>query len=164
MRVAVIVAMLSLVFPTLAKASWCSGYGPDRVAYAGYHHRVAYAGHRVANAGNCAVAARKGGPCGCTAMKNAGIDASRVRYWLVANWRRDFPQTTCHAGAAALWSQPREHVEIVKECDGPKVVTIGPYGLRTTPKRILSFVEPHADLSASASHSGVLDGDAIAGP
>jgi hypothetical protein len=88
--------------------------------------------------GECWIAARKGGPCGCEASKL--VYGHSVRdLWLVSNWRK-FPRTTGHVGAAALWGN--HHVEIVVADKGDRVDTAGSVGFTNVPKNRLTFVQP----------------------
>jgi hypothetical protein len=88
--------------------------------------------------GDCWVAARKGGPCGCMAMRIVGL--SDRKFWLVANWFA-FPRTSPHVGAAAIWG--RHHVEIVTAVHGDGTVsTSGSVGHSRVPIGRLAFVEP----------------------
>lgn len=146
MRSIIAITLALLCLPTVGHAGW---YGQPTDYHQKQHwsHWTGTEHHRHMAlyspvAGNCAHAAALGGPCGCIAMKHAGINPNKVRYWLVANWRADFPHTTCHPGAAALWGN--RHVEIVTECEGGKAITNGPYGIRTTPITRLSFVQPQS--------------------
>lgn len=105
-------------------------------------HTVRYARHtgRGGNvSGICWEAARKGGPCGCEAAKIAFGSPIR-ELWLVANWLQ-FPRTSAHVGAAAIWG--RHHVEIVTAVNGDGTVnTTGSVGFSHVSTRRLTFVEP----------------------
>lgn len=153
MRFIIAITLALLCLPTVGHAGWYDQptiYHHQRhwQNWGGSEYRIAQTKHHRYKAvyspvaGNCARAAALGGPCGCIAMKHAGIDPNKVRYWLVANWRADFFHTTCHAGAAALWGN--RHVEIVTECKEGNAITIGPYGVRATPIGRLSFVQPQS--------------------
>jgi hypothetical protein len=96
---------------------------------------IANARHRW----GCARAAALGGPCGCSAMAIVGL--TNTRYWLVRNWR-DFPRTSPHVGAAAIWRN-HSHVEIVSRVNGDGTVdTRGSVGWHHVPASRLVFVQP----------------------
>jgi hypothetical protein len=95
--------------------------------------------------GSCAIAAAKGGSCGCEAMKLTGL--TDQRYWLVSNWRV-FPRTGPHVGAAALWGN--QHVEIVTAVNGDGTVnTAGSVGHSHVKVAYLNFVDPHAGVATA---------------
>jgi hypothetical protein len=107
--------------------------------------------------GSCSVAAAKGGPCGCEAMKLVGL--SDRRFWLVRNWRA-FPRTTPHVGAAALWGN--QHVEIVTAVNGDGTVnTAGSVGHTHVRLAYLTFVEPHG---SGASYAAAKEQVSVAAP
>jgi len=113
-----------------------SQWGGRQRAPASHRHYGGY-GHY---SGACAIAAAKGGPCGCKAMKLSGL--SDRRYWLVSNWRV-FPRTSAHVGVAALWGN--QHVEIVTAVNGDGTVnTAGSVGHSHVRIASLTFVDPHA--------------------
>jgi hypothetical protein len=90
--------------------------------------------------GECWTAARMGGPCGCEASKLV-YGRSVRELWLVANWRQ-FPRTSPHVGAAALWGG-NHHVEIVIAVHGDGTVsTAGSVGFFHVAANRLTFVEP----------------------
>jgi hypothetical protein len=111
-----------------------SQWGGRQRAPASQRHYGGY-GHY---SGACAIAAAKGGPCGCEAMKLSGL--SDRCYWLVSNWRV-FPRTSAHVGAAALWGN--QHVEIVTAVNGDGTVnTAGSVGHSHVRIASLTFVDP----------------------
>jgi hypothetical protein len=118
-------------------------YYPHRYAVhrrRGHAHRYAYRTHGggVHVSGDCWVAAKKGGPCGCEAMKIVGLVDRK--FWLVANWL-GFPRTDAHVGAAAIWG--RHHVEIVTSVNGDGTVnTTGSVGFNHVRISRLAFVDP----------------------
>jgi hypothetical protein len=122
-----------------------SQWGGRQRAPASHRHYGGY-GHY---SGACAIAAAKGGPCGCEAMKLSGL--SDRRYWLVSNWRV-FPRTSAHVGAAALWGN--QHVEIVTAVNGDGTVnTAGSVGHSHVRIASLTFVDPHAGAGGVSASS-----------
>ena len=71
-------------------------------------------------AGDCALAARLGGPCGCFAAQVFGLQADRA-LWRVAEWLR-FPRAEPAPGTAAVW--PGRHVAAVIAVHGDGTVTV----------------------------------------
>lgn len=135
--------MRRLLGPILALA-WAVGImliaTSLRGAHARTHHHVSHAPvHSIW--GECAEAARLGGPCGCIAMRIVGLTDRSL--WSVSEWLR-FPGTDAHPGAAAIW--PGRHVEIVTavyEHDGQRVFdSQGSVGFHGHPISAVIFRDP----------------------
>lgn len=110
-----------------------------------WHHHYAF---RVGLPGPCYVAARMGGPCGCTAeSKIFGTTEhvlNGVNLWLAREWHR-FPLGAPEAGNAAIWGN--YHVEAIVANNGDGTITTdGPYGQRRVRISSVSIVNPRGGL------------------
>ncbi len=136
----------------------------ERMTYEPYRHRrYGYAHQRARHRhygrsyghgslpGPCYEAARKGGPCGCTAESIIFGTTAHVlnglNLWLARTWHV-FETASPSPGMAAIWGN--HHVEaIVSNVHNGHFTTSGPYGYREVRVGSVRVVNPHGGHVAS---------------
>jgi hypothetical protein len=106
---------------------------------------VAHSRHGGSIPGPCYVAARMGGPCGCTAESIIFGTTAHVlnglNLWLARTWHV-FETASPAPGMAAIWGN--RHVEaIVSNVHGGYFTTSGPYGRREVRVGSVRVINPH---------------------
>jgi hypothetical protein len=136
----------------MAVTSQAEAHGRHFTQHRHYHHtsraRHHYA-YRVTLPGPCYVAARMGGPCGCTAESKIFGTTEHVlngmNLWLAREWHR-FPRSLSpQPGDAAIWGNYHVEAIIANNGDGT-VTTDGPYGQRRVRISSVSIVNPRGGL------------------
>ena len=106
------------------------------------HHRYHnYAGTVTARLSQpCQTARSLGGPCGCITSER--VFGHSVRgLWTARSWHQ-FPRTSPHPGAVAIWHS-EHHVEVVVAVNGDgSVTTSGSRGARRVSLGSVTFVDP----------------------
>jgi hypothetical protein len=98
--------------------------------------------------GECAQAARQGGPCGCVAARYFGLPRllkvgnATVNLWLADQWLVAFERTSAAPGTAAVW--PHRHVAAVIDTASDRVLVVDSWATHWVSKRGLQFVIPGA--------------------
>ena len=98
--------------------------------------------------GECAQAARQGGPCGCVAARHFGLPRmlkvgnATFNLWLADQWLAAFARVSQAPGTAAVW--PHRHVAAVVDTAADKVLVADSWATHWVNKRGLIFVMPGA--------------------
>lgn len=97
--------------------------------------------HGVAASTDCGLAARLGGPCGCTVANLLGLPHvyHGINLWLARAWYH-FAKTFPHPGAVAIWGH--HHVELVSSVHNGRFDSVGSVGHRNVPVSRVAFVQP----------------------
>lgn len=137
-RLVIAAALCCAALP--ARAGWYSDVGMDS---RGYHrwHRQGEPVHGIASSHDCHLAARLGGPCGCTVANLLGLPHvyHGINLWLARAWYH-FARTFPHPGAVAIWGT--HHVELVSAVHNGRFDSVGSVGHRNVPVSRVAFVQP----------------------